>query len=250
MDDEKSFGKRLGEFLSGKGYYLVLALCAVVIGISIYALLTSGRIDADVESDAENLSDLDWVLSEMEAMVGEPATTPEIDGAQESPDVEASAVIEEEEPAVYTETAPEPEPYVHVAQFIWPLEGRLELPFSITALIYNARMGDWRTNDGIYIAAELGTQVLCVSSGRVARVFEDNLRGTTVIIEHPGGLQSIYSNLAAMPTVVEGDDVMIGQVIGSVGTTAIGEGPENPHLRFAMTLDGHSIDPMDFLPPR
>lgn len=47
--------------------------------------------------------------------------------------------------------------------------------------------------------------------------------GTTVVVEHGGGLTSTYSNLASVPTVAVGDTVGAGSVLGSVGGTAIAE---------------------------
>ena len=40
---------------------------------------------------------------------------------------------------------------------------------------------------------------------------------------------------------------MTGEVIGSVGATAPGETTDDPHLCFAMTKDGVSVDPGDYL---
>ena len=40
----------------------------------------------------------------------------------------------------------------------------------------------------------------------------------------------------------------MGQVIGSVGGTALGETNQVSHLHFAMTLDGISADPLAYLP--
>ena len=51
-----------------------------------------------------------------------------------------------------------------------------------------------------------------------------------------------------MPTVSVGDWVECGDIIGSVGTTAICEIGQGTHLHFAMKLDGESINPMEYLP--
>jgi murein DD-endopeptidase MepM/ murein hydrolase activator NlpD len=40
----------------------------------------------------------------------------------------------------------------------------------------------------------------------------------------------------------------MGQVVGSVGGTALGETNVVPHLHFAMTCDGITADPDDYLP--
>ena len=108
-------------------------------------------------------------------------------------------------------------------------------------------MGDWRVSEGIEISAPLGAQVISVAAGQVESVSPDDMGGMTVVILHSGGLRSVYSNLAAVPTVYQGDNVMTGEVIGAVGATAPGETKENPHLCFSMTLDGVSVDPNDYL---
>ena len=87
-----------------------------------------------------------------------------------------------------------------------------------------------------------------MASGKVTEVYRDDLFGTTVVIAHSGGLTSQYSNLAATPTVAAGDSVTVGQVIGAVGDTALCETGEVCHLHFAMTKDGVSVDPDDYLP--
>ncbi|MGE4485682.1 MAG: peptidoglycan DD-metalloendopeptidase family protein [Oscillospiraceae bacterium] len=51
-----------------------------------------------------------------------------------------------------------------------------------------------------------------------------------------------------MPTVKIGDTVRMGTVIGAVGDTAVGETGEVAHLHFAVTLDGASVDPAEYLP--
>ncbi len=248
MADKKSFGERLEVFFSGKGFYIVLFLCVAVIGACAYFLLAG---------NGDNVDELSAQASEM-AQVYEPtdedpemANPPEV--IEEQPEAAAEAG-ESLEAATDTEetgswTAQQAETAV-TAQYIWPLEGEIDVPYSVTALIYNKKLGDWRTHDGVDIAAPLGTQVLAACTGKVISVAEDDMGGMTVVIEHAGGLRSVYSNLAAVPTVYEGDNVNTGEVIGAVGATAPGETKDNPHLYFKMTLDGQSVNPSDYLPPR
>lgn len=97
-------------------------------------------------------------------------------------------------------------------------------------------------------AAELGAQVMAAGDGRVESVYTDDLYGVTVVIDHYGGLKSVYANLADTPVVAEGDSVVAGEIIGAVGTTALCEIGEVTHLHFAMTQDGQSVDPGEYLP--
>lgn len=128
-----------------------------------------------------------------------------------------------------------------------PLVGETLAAFSVEELRYSETLGDWRTHDGIDIAAAAGTQVLAACSGTVTSVFDDDLMGTTVVIRHDGGYVTTYANLQSIPTVGEGQHVSAGEVIGAVGSTSLAEFASAPHLHFSVTKDGESIDPMEFL---
>lgn len=247
MADKKSFGEILEAFFGGKGFYIVLFLCVAVIGVSAYFLFTGNK------TDVEDLSgQTSGIEQAMEPMNEDPemALPPEVveePQSEEAADESLSNATENEETGSWTEQQAET---AVTAQYIWPLNGQIDLPYSVTALVYNKKLGDWRTHDGVDIAAPLGTQVISACAGQVESVKMDDMGGMTVVIEHAGGLRSIYSNLAATPTVYEGDNVNTGEVIGAVGVTAVGETKENPHLCFKMTLDGQSVNPSDYLPPR
>jgi murein DD-endopeptidase MepM/ murein hydrolase activator NlpD len=132
--------------------------------------------------------------------------------------------------------------------FIWPVSGVLERGHSQEVLLYDRTMADWRRHNGWDIAAELGTQVAAVADGVVSRVYSDDLYGTVVEIQHPNGLRSVYANLAAVPTVVIGQQVSGGDILGAVGDTALGEIGEVCHLHFAMEDDTGAVDPALWLP--
>lgn len=248
MSEDKSFTKKLDKFFEGKGFYIVLSLCIALIGVSAYYLLTGSETDVEDQSTiSENYTqsekaDLPDEMSELPLEEEEPVETEE--PAETGGPADGT---EEEEKPVWSEDQAET---AASAAMIWPVNGEIETPYSMTSLIYNKKLGDWRTSSSVELAVPLGTQVLACSAGVVERVYKDDMGGTTVIIEHTGGLRSVYSNLTEEPTVYEGDNVMTGEVIGSVGITAAGETEANPHLCFAMTLDGQSVDPATYLPAR
>lgn len=254
MNSKKSFGEKLNDFFAGKGFYIVLSLCAAIIGVSAWFLFAQGGTDTEAElSDIRTTENVTQeVILSGEAY--EPAP-PEMnsepqgekDDAEPLPQESDTDAKQEDQNSTPAWNQQEEET---AAQFIWPLEGNITLPYSVAALVYHETLGDWRTSDGVSISAPLGTVVQAVCSGKVESVENDDLRGTTVVIAHAGGIRSIYSNLAAVPTVYPGDDVMTGEVIGSLGTTAPGQTAELTTLRLKMTLDGQSVDPGDYLPPR
>ena len=128
-----------------------------------------------------------------------------------------------------------------------PLTGATVAAFSMEELQYSETMGDWRTHNGVDIAAEAGTPVCAAASGTVLDVRDDDLMGATVVISHEGGLETVYANLQALPAVETGDYVTAGQVIGAVGRTALSEAAQGAHLHFSVTRDGAFVDPAAYL---
>ena len=128
-----------------------------------------------------------------------------------------------------------------------PVEGETVTGFSMDKLLYNETMRDWRTHDGIDIAADAGTAVAAAKAGTVESVETDPIMGTTVTIRHEGPWESVYSSLTDMPEVEAGDAVIAGQVIGYVGESAASEAALGPPLHFTVLNDGSPTDPETFL---
>ena len=233
---QKPFSQRIGDFLEGKGFYIVLFLCITAIGISGYFLLSgmAGQ-NQTLANDPATQSVTGQVDLEVPQapVIKAPTYEPEHEPDTEVPPEETQdPPPEEEPPTVYT----------------WPVRGTIARDYSLEVFAYDETMGDWRTHCGLDIETELGTQVMATTNGTVAEVYLDDLMGTTVIIDHGDGLQSVYANLAAQPTVAVGDAVETGSIIGSVGDTAKAESAGPPHLHFEMRQDGVSTDPTTFLP--
>ena len=73
------------------------------------------------------------------------------------------------------------------------------------------------------------------------------MMGTTVVVDHGGGLQSWYCNLDSEVTVEAGDQVDIGSELGAVGASAIAEVGVESHLHLETILNGQPVDPRDYL---
>lgn len=258
MEEHKSRG-RVAAFFESKGFYVVLALCVAVIGVSAWLMLTGVGLEQELGEAAAVSSQ-----QARPAERGEASVPLEPDGAPQEPEALAPeqsgetlgdgavAVSGKSQPRnnaapapVLAETAPEGVNSL----FVWPVMGTLDQPYSTDALLYDRTMNDWRTHAAMDIAADPGTQITAAASGTVSAVYDDRMYGTTVVLDHGGGLQSIYCGLAAQPTVAPGDGVTAGEVIGSLGTVLC-ESAQSPHLHFAMTLDGERVDPTAYLPAR
>ncbi len=257
MNEDKTFAKKLESFLSGKGFYIVLFICVAVIGVSAWALLFNGTVDSENEGSA--LSG-EPEKNAVDVMAPQSGTVTEKPAAKEPEDAEKTfgkdaaeetpSPAEDAPPAETADSTDAGDDGGRETVFIWPLSGEIDVAYSMDKLIYDRTMADWRTHNGVDIASEVGTRVLAAADGTVEEVYDDDLLGTTVVIDHGSGITSRYSNLASIPTVEEGDTVTMGSVIGAVGDTAIAETVGVPHLHFAMTCGGEPADPAEFLPKR
>jgi hypothetical protein len=84
-----------------------------------------------------------------------------------------------------------------------------------------------------------GTPVRTIADGRVAFAGEQFFGGRSVVIDHGGGVFSVYYHLKEF-SVAEGQEISRGDHIGSVGATGRATGP---HLHFGVRVPGGRVDP-------
>lgn len=243
--------EKIGAFVTGKGFYLVVLVCVAAIALSglyLYRSVRGALEDPDDQpvSGSASLSP----ASPRPTVTASPKVT-----ARPNPTPSPSpkpTVTPTPTPAVTAKPSPSPSPSPSPAAlvFTWPVNGTVISPHCVDALAYDPTMGDWRTHAGIDVSAAIGTEVKAAAAGSVAAIYEDDLYGTTVVIDHGKDLTSVYSNLAAVPTVKVGAKVSTGTVIGTVGSTAPSESRLDSHLHFAMYRSDIAVDPEKYLPER
>ena len=238
---KKSLYHRFSDFIEGRGFYIILALCIAAVGISgwfLYTSVTRGQEERPVGGTASitvTPAPSAAVRPQKPALPVTPRPTAAARPAQTAAPTPAATP----KPAAAPQSAP--------TSLAWPVRGEVLTGYTVEALAYDVTMGDWRTHAGIDIAAAAGTEVRAPASGVVLDVIQDVMMGTTVVLDHGGGLTTACSNLAAIPTVEVGDSVSVGAVIGSVGSTAIAESALPSHLHFTVERAGASADPMELL---
>ena len=252
--NKRTILEKVGDFVLGKGFYIVLALCVAAIGISGYYFLsgtaappedsepvtgTPTLVLPDAQADTPQWLEEEPALNDRaEAPAGteEPSEAGTEPAGTEDGGEEAAAPLEQE---------PERPAWV---VYTWPVKGEILRDFSVETLSLDPTLGDWRTHGGLDIAAGEGLEVVAMCPGTVSAVYDDGLMGTTVVIDHGDGLTAVYCNLAEKPSVESGDAVDTGTVIGNVGSTAIAESGLASHLHLEVSLNGELVDPREFLP--
>ena len=204
-----------GRGFGGKGYYIALVLCAAAIGITSY-VYSSGR-----EDDAVQAANVPVSITEAADLptAGTAATVPAETAAPTAGRLATQA----------------------------PVQGEVLSGYAMEVLSYNQTTRDWRVHNGVDFAAAAGTAVTAAADGEVYTVYEDDQMGMTVVIRHEGGYTTRYSSLGADVAVSAGQQVLMGQTIGTVGTSALMENALGDHVHFTVTKDDEPVDPMEFL---
>ncbi len=100
-----------------------------------------------------------------------------------------------------------------------------------------------RLHSGIDIGASYGASVHAGAGGVVVLAGPASGYGNAVVIDHGGGVATLYGHLSRWDTSV-GRTLTAGQVVGAVGNTGNSTGP---HLHFEVRLRGVPVDPMPYL---
>lgn len=96
---------------------------------------------------------------------------------------------------------------------------------------------------GIDIGATYGADIVAADGGTVLVATYSSSGGNYVIIDHGGGLCTVYMHASSL-TVSAGQTVSKGQVIAKVGSTGISTGN---HLHFGVTLNGVYVSPWGYV---
>lgn len=280
MNENQREPGKLARFFEEKGFYIILFLCVAAIGIAGYVLFLDpmDTLDtppaADIAAETATAPDLSASLVRPgretrppEALVTIPDAPPVVEeraepaaetaAPAEEPAADRDSVIreaaatlaqnraEEETEADIPASAPVDAPPTF---FVRPVTGELVRDFSGDELVYDRTMGDWRTHNGVDLMASEGDLVSAIADGVVEDVYRDDYYGTGILLDHGGGLKSVYLGLIENATVQPGQRVAAGDTLGAVSGSTLFESLEPVHLHLEMTLNGQRVNPLDYLP--
>lgn len=102
---------------------------------------------------------------------------------------------------------------------------------------------NWR-HHAIDIGSQTGQPIYAAESGKItAAGWNNGGYGYYVIIDHGGGLKTLYAHLSRIYVKV-GQNVTRGQVISAIGSTGRSTGP---HLHFEVVINGVKLNPLEYI---
>ena len=125
-------------------------------------------------------------------------------------------------------------------EFTWPDVAPLSRGYGLQK--------DGSFHPGIDIAVPVGTAVKASAIGTVSQAAADSVGGKTIVIQDPGGYETVYADLQDVNVKV-GDTVSQGQVIalsGGASNDNSGAPSTGPHLHFQIDKgkgEVHNVDP-------
>jgi murein DD-endopeptidase MepM/ murein hydrolase activator NlpD len=118
-----------------------------------------------------------------------------------------------------------------------PVPGIVISPFGCRNIVNGMERSP---HSGVDLRAPAGTPIKVTNRGIAALTANHFFSGKSIIIDHGGGIHSMYFHLSRISVEV-GDVVEKGDLIGLTGSSGRVTGP---HLHFGIRLDGRRIDPL------
>ena len=122
----------------------------------------------------------------------------------------------------------------------WPVGGRITSPFGWRI---HPILGGRRLHTGIDLGSATGQPIHAAANGTVILAETWGGYGRTVVIDHGGGLSTLYAHQSSIAVSV-GEEVLAGDVVGYIGCSGFCTGP---HLHFEVREVGAPVDPMLYL---
>lgn len=124
----------------------------------------------------------------------------------------------------------------------WPIDGHYTITSNYGMRVHPIT-GVYKLHTGVDISASMGTEFTAIANGVVVKAEYNSAYGNMVIIDHGGGVQTLYAHGSEIVATL-GQVVNAGDVILKVGSTGYSTGP---HAHFEVRINGNPMNPLDYV---
>lgn len=127
-------------------------------------------------------------------------------------------------------------------ELAWPVPGYTSIT-SQFGMRTHPITGIYKLHTGVDIGAPTGANFIAVNDGVVIKAEKNGAYGNMVMINHGGGIVTLYAHGSEILVNV-GDIVTQGTSVLKVGSTGYSTGP---HAHFEVIISGEYVDPLDYI---
>ena len=127
-------------------------------------------------------------------------------------------------------------------ELAWPVPGYTRIS-SKYGMRTHPITGVYKLHTGVDISAPMGANFIAANDGIVTKAGYNSAYGNMVIIDHGGGVSTLYAHGSEILVQV-GQVVKRGEAVLKVGSTGYSTGP---HAHFEVRLNGVVTDPMPYI---
>jgi len=127
-------------------------------------------------------------------------------------------------------------------QLAWPVPGYTTIT-SKFAMRVHPITGQYKLHTGVDIGAPLGANFVAANDGVVTKAGPNTAYGNMVMIDHGGGISTLYAHGSEILVEV-GQTVKRGDPVLKVGSTGYSTGP---HAHFEVRINGVAVNPLPYI---
>ena len=124
----------------------------------------------------------------------------------------------------------------------WPIPGYTRIT-STYGMRTHPITGVYKLHTGVDVGAPMGANFIAANDGIVTKASYNGAYGNMVIIDHGGGVSTLYAHGSEIMVQV-GQQVKRGDIVLKVGSTGYSTGP---HAHFEVRINGKTVNPLDYI---
>ena len=124
----------------------------------------------------------------------------------------------------------------------WPVPGYTYITSQFGMRVHPVT-GIFKLHTGTDIRAPIGANFIAANDGVVVKAGWNNAYGNMVMINHGGGVMTLYAH-GSQICVELGQEVKRGDIVLKVGSTGYSTGP---HAHFEVRINGKYVNPLDYI---